>query len=82
MEKVMRPLGRHLKELRKEKKVKQKEMAAFLNCSERNYQKMEYGEVNVPGLTLMKLADFFEVSIDYLVGRSEERRVSNGGQSE
>jgi len=80
MEKVMQPLGRRLKELRKEKKVKQKEMAAFLNCSERNYQKMEYGEVNVPGLTLMKLADFFEVSIDYLVGRSEERCVSNGGQ--
>ncbi len=73
MEKVMQPLGRRLKELRKEKKVKQKEMAAFLDCSERNYQKMEYGEVNVPGLTLIKLADFFGVSIDYLVGRSEER---------
>lgn len=82
MEKVMQPLGRRLKELRKEKKVKQKDMAAFLDCSERNYQKMEYGEVNVPGLTLMKLADFFEVSIDYLVGRSEERGVSSGGQPE
>ncbi len=82
MEKVMLPLGKRLKELRKEKRVKQKDMAAFLNCSERNYQKMEYGEVNVPGLTLMKLADFFGVSIDYLVGRSNERGVSNGGQPE
>jgi len=81
MEKVMLPFGNRLKQLRKEKKVKQKEMAAFLNCSERNYQKMEYGEVNVPGLTLIKLADFFQVSLDYLVGRSEERSVFHGEQS-
>lgn len=34
---------------------------------------MEYGEINVPGLTLIKLADFFQVSLDYLVGRSDDR---------
>lgn len=67
MEKIMLPLGRRLKELRKERKLKQKEMARFLECTDRNYQKMEYGEINVPGLTLIKLADFFQVSLDYLV---------------
>ena len=72
MEKIMLPLGRRLKELRKERKLKQKEMARFLECTDRNYQKMEYGEINVPGLTLIKLADFFQVSLDYLVGRSDE----------
>ena len=81
MEKVMLPFGKRLKELRLEKKIKQKEMAELLNCTDRNYQKMEYGENNVPGLTLIKLADFFQVSLDYLVGRSEERSVSNGEQS-
>jgi len=81
MEKIMLPFGRRLKELRSEKKMKQKEMAAFLGCTERNYQKMEYGDINVPGLTLIKLADFFQVSIDYLVGRSEERSVPDGKQS-
>lgn len=74
MEKVMLPFGKRLKELRNERKIKQREMAEFLDCTDRNYQKMEYGEINVPGLTLMKLADFFQVSIDYLVGRSEDRR--------
>ena len=59
----MLPLGRRLKELRKERKLKQKEMARFLECTDRNYQKMEYGEINVPGLTLIKLADFFQVSL-------------------
>lgn len=75
MEKVMLPFGKRLKELRNERKIKQREMAEFLDCTDRNYQKMEYGEINVPGLTLMKLADFFQVSIDYLVGRSEDRRI-------
>ena len=81
MEKVMLPFGRRLKELRVEKKIKQKEMAEFLGCTDRNYQKMEYGEINVPGLTLIKLADYFNVSLDYLVGRSEERSVFRGEQS-
>lgn len=70
----MLPFGKRLKELRNERKIKQREMAEFLDCTDRNYQKMEYGEINVPGLTLIKLADFFQVSIDYLVGRSEDRR--------
>ena len=75
MEKVMLTFGRRLKELRNERKIKQREMAEFLDCTDRNYQKMEYGEINVPGLTLIKLADFFQVSIDYLVGRSDDRRM-------
>ena len=36
-----------------------------------HYQKIEYGYVNVPSLTLIKLADFFGVTTDYLLGRSE-----------
>ena len=39
----------------------------------RNYQRMEGGEINVPMLTLCALADFFEVSTDYLLGRSGEQ---------
>ena len=73
MDKIMLPFGMRLKELRHEKGLKQKEMAEFLGCTDRNYQKMEYGDINVPGLTLIKLADFFEVSLDYLVGRADQR---------
>ena len=73
MEKVMPVFGQRLKELRQEKRLKQKEMAVFLGCTDRNYQKMEYGDINVPALTLMKLADFFDVSLDYLVGRTDRR---------
>lgn len=64
----------HVRRLRKEKNLKQKEMAALLGCTERHYQKIEYGKVNVSATTLMTLADYFGVSTDYLLGRSDERK--------
>ena len=73
MEVKMPELGQRLKALRKEKGVTQRVMAAMLEKTERHYQAMESGEINVPALTLIQLADYFNVSIDYLVGRSEER---------
>ena len=51
MEKIMLPLGRRLKELRKERKLKQKEMARFLECTDRGCQTREYGEIKGAGVT-------------------------------
>ena len=59
-----------------EKGLKQVEMAAFLECTEGHYQKIEYGKINLPTLTLIKLADFFDVTTDYLLGRTENRAVN------
>lgn len=64
-----------IKELRKEKGLKQSEMAEFLGCEVNHYQRIEYGQINVPALMLMQLADYFDVSIDYLLGRSEYREL-------
>lgn len=66
-------LGHRLQILRKEKKQRQKDMGDFLDMTLRNYQRMENGEINIPTLTLCTLADYFGVSTDYLLGRSEER---------
>lgn len=74
MEIKMPGLSVRLKELRKEKGLKQAEMAELLDCRVNHYQKIEYGQVNIPSLTLEFLADYFEVSTDYLLGRSEVRR--------
>ena len=51
-------------------------MAKLLDVTDRHYQRMEYGKVNVPALTLIALAEYFNVSLDYLVGLSDnpERR--------
>lgn len=69
----MAPFSERLKQLRTEQGKKQTEVAAFLGKTNRHYQKIEYGEVNVPALTLIKLADYFQVSLDYLVGRADRR---------
>ena len=49
-------------------------MAELLNCVNRHYQKIEAGKVNIPTSTLITLADFFNVSVDYLLGRSNIRQ--------
>jgi transcriptional regulator with XRE-family HTH domain len=49
-------------------------MAEFLGCTEQHYQRIEYGKINIPALDLIALADYFDVSLDYLVGRSDEAK--------
>lgn len=62
-----------LKTLRKEQGETQVQVASAIDIVEQYYQKLEYG-TNLPGLEIIwKLADHFGVSIDYLVGRSDER---------
>ena len=65
--------ARRLKELRKSRKKTQREMAEYLRIGLRAYQYYESAEhyPDVPGL--IALADYFEVSADYLLGRSDQR---------
>ena len=60
-----------LKELRKNNKITQKQIANAVELSERNYQYLEYGTIKPSYDTLLKLADYFDVSLDYLVGRTD-----------
>ena len=68
----MNPLGQRLKDLRKQKKVGQKEVAELLGVSLRSYQFYESGEYDPSLPNLVVLADYFQVSTDYLLGRSDE----------
>ncbi len=72
---ILPDFSARLKALRKEKRLTQRQMAELLACTERHYQKIEYGEVNLPTLDLMLLADYFEVSADYLLGRTDRREI-------
>ena len=76
MENDLQLFSQRLKLLRKEKKLTQKEMALFLDKTERHYQDIEAGRINIPSLMLLKLADHFGVSADYLLGRTENREVN------
>ena len=52
------------------------DMAELLHCTDRHYQRIEYGEVNLPSLDLLFLADYFGVSVDYLLGRTDNPEVN------
>ena len=60
-----------LKELRKDKNITQANVAAAIGCIEQYYQKIEYGKVKPSYDKILLLADFFDVSTDYLLGRSD-----------
>lgn len=65
-------LGARFKAVRAEKKRTQKQVASGIGIPERQYQNYEYGK-NIPSaLLLCALADYFDVSLDYLVGRSDD----------
>ena len=64
-------ISKRLKELRKTKKILQKDIAEFLTVPLRTYQSYEYGEAEPNLDNVTKLADYFDVSADYLLGRSD-----------
>ena len=66
--------GTRLKNLRKERRIYQREMGDMLGITQGHYLKIEKGEINISVLTLCTLAGYFEVSTDYLLGLSEERK--------
>lgn len=61
-----------LVELRKARNLTQKQVYEGVGMSMLGYQRYEYGEREPSYQKLLALADFFEVSLDYLVGRSDE----------
>ena len=65
-------LSAQFKKVRLEKGLTQKQVAAALGITEQAYQRYEYGKTVPSALVLIALADYFDVSRDYLVGRSDE----------
>ena len=72
----MATLCDRLQQLKKNKNVLQKDISKAVGLSLRAYQRYEYGERQPTTDVLIALADYFDVSLDYLVGRSDnpERR--------
>ena len=64
-----------LKELRKEKKLSQKEIAKEMSISEKTLSRWENGESQIKPEKAQQLADYFGVSVGYLLGYSEYREL-------
>ena len=63
-----------LRKLREEKGNLQKEIAEKLNMKQQQYQRYENGTTEMPITLLNILADYYETSIDYIVGRTNEKK--------
>ena len=62
---------KRIKELRKERGFNQTEIAKELNMSQTGYSKYETGENDVPTIVLIKLANFYQTSVDYILGLTD-----------
>ena len=62
---------RRLRDLREDKDLNQTELAKILGMSQTGYSKYETGENDIPTAILIKLARFYDTSIDYLLGETE-----------
>ena len=60
-----------IKELRVDKDLGQKELAEILNVTRSAYSNYENGLRDVPVEVLVRLADFYKTSVDYIVGRTD-----------
>ena len=57
-----------LRDLREDRDLKQRELAQQLGCAQRTYSNYELGNRDIPTDVLIKLSNFYGVSVDYLLG--------------
>ena len=63
-----------IKELREDSDTMQKELATYLNVKQNTYSQYENGQRQIPIEALVKLAEYYNTSTDYLLGLTDERK--------
>lgn len=65
-----------IRDLREDRDITQTEMGKILLCSQRVYSNYERGDIDIPTAVLVRLADFYDVSVDYLLGRTDNPKTA------
>ena len=65
-----------IRDLREDKDLTQTQMGKILSCSQRVYSNYERGDIDIPTAVLIKLADFHDVSVDYLLNRTDNPKTA------
>ena len=65
-----------LKQLREDKDIYQKQLADLLNIRQNTYSQYESEKRQIPLDALVKLADFFDVSVDYILERTDNPKTN------
>lgn len=63
----------NIRNLREDSDKTQKELADYLNVKQTTYSKYELGKINIPVEVFIKLADYYGVSVDHLLGRTKKK---------
>ena len=67
---------RRIRDLREDNDLTQKQIAEMLGMSQTGYSKCETGENDIPTHILIKLADLYKTSTDYILGRTNKRQYN------
>lgn len=66
---------KNLRAIREDRDIKQKDIAKVLNVSQNTYSQYETGVIALTAEILIKLSDYYNVSIDYLLGRTNNPEI-------
>lgn len=66
---------RRIRDLREDHDLTQKQVAGKLNCSQQVYSNYELGQRDIPTDILIKLSNLYDVSIDYILGISNNPKI-------
>ena len=66
---------RRIRDLREDNNYTQKELSKVLNCSQQVYSNYELGQRDIPTDILIKLSKFYKVSVDYILGLSDNPKI-------
>ena len=64
---------KRIRDLREDRDMTQRQIADMLGMSQTGYSKYETGENDIPTAILIKLADYYKTSVDYLLGRTDHK---------
>lgn len=70
------PYYKRIRDLREDRDLIQTDMGKVLSCSQRVYSNYERGDIDIPTTTLIKIADFHNVSVDFLLGRTDNPKLN------
>ena len=68
---------KNLRGIREDRDIKQREIANYLNVSQNTYSQYETGVISLTADVLIKLADYYKVSVDYLLDRTNNPKMQN-----
>ena len=70
------PYYKRIRDLREDRDLTQTDMGKVLSCSQRVYSNYERGDIDIPTTTIIKIADYHNESVDFLLGRTDNPKLN------